>query len=398
MRKPTCLHFLLTAAALTALPMLAVSARAAVGDIYETNNNQILRFHGGVPGTYSANLSNPKGLAFDGIGHLFVAEASAGTLIRFNTPDASGVTILVGLNSPVGVAFDVNGNLFVGESGNGNVTKLAPDSNRTVFATGLGAPAGLAAANNGDLFVADFAGGIIYRVTPEGAKTAFATGLSFPAGLAFDSAGNLFEADSGTGSIFKFAPDGTKTTFATGLGRPYGLAFEDSGSLIVADNANGSTFRYTAAGVQSTIFSNDFNIPQFVAIEPTSHLLLNISTRGLVTGGDHLLIAGFVVSGNGPVGTSVVVRALGPSLSTAGIADPLPDPAVEVRDSSGALLGSNNNWQDAAPEQQVPFGFQPTNDKEAALKITLRGGAFTAVVSNAGGTTGTALVEVYSVP
>lgn len=398
MRKLICLHLLLTAAALAALPMLAVSARAAVGDIYETNNNQILRFQGGVPGTYSANLSNPKGLAFDGIGHLFVAQAGAGTLVRFNTPDASGFTILTGLSSPVGLAFDVNGNLFIGESGNGNVTKLAPDGNRSVLASGLGAPAGLAAANNGDLFVADFAGGIIYRVTPDGTKTAFATGLSFPAGLAFDRAGNLFEADSGTGSIFKFAPDGAKTTFATGLGRPYGLAFEDSGSLIVADNANGSTFRYTAAGVQSTIFSNDFNIPQFVAIEPTSHLLINISTRGLVTGGNHLLIAGFVVSGNGPVGTSVVIRALGPSLSASGISDPLADPAVEVRDSSGALVASNNDWHDASPEQQVPFTFQPTSDREAAIKVSLRGGAFTAVVSSATGTTGTALVEVYSVP
>ena len=399
MRKPNCLHLLLTAAALAALPLIAVSARAAVGDIYETNNGMILRFHGaGAPGTFTAGLSNPKGLVFDGNGHLFVAQASNGTLVRFNTPDASGITVLSNLSSPVGLAFDANGNLFVGESGNGNVTKLAPDNTQSVFATGLGSPAGLAAANNGNLFVADFAGGIIYQVTPAGTKTTFATGLSFPAGLAFDSAGNLFEADSGTGSIFKFAPDGTKTTFATGLGRPYGLAFEDSGSLIVADNANGSTLRYTPAGVQSVIFSNDFNIPQFVAIEPASHLLLNISTRGLVTGGDHLLIAGFVVGGNGPVGTAVVIRALGPSLSTAGISDPLADPAVEVRDSSGALVASNNNWNDASPDQQVPIAFQPTNDKEAALKITLRGGAFTAVVSNAGGTTGTALVEVYSVP
>lgn len=398
MRKPNCLRLLLAAAAIAALPLFAVSARAAIGDIYETNNNMVLRFHANTPNTYSAGLSNPKGLVFDGNGHLFVAEASRGTVIRFNVPDAAGVTILLNLNSPVGLAFDANGNLFVGESGNGNITKLAQDGTQSVFASGLGNPAGLAAANNGNLFVADFAGGNIYQVTPAGAKTTFATGLNLPAGLAFDGAGNLFEADSGTGTIFKFAPDGTKTTFATGLGRPYGLAFEDSGSLIVADNANGSTFRYTAAGVQSTIFSNDFNIPQFVAIEPASHLLLNISTRGVVLGGDRLLIAGFVVGGNGPVGTTVIVRALGPSLATAGITDPLPDPAVEVRDSSGTLVGSNNNWHDATADQQVPIAFQPVNDREAALKLVLRGGAYTAIVSNAGGTTGTALVEVYSVP
>ena len=396
MRKPNYLHLWLTVAALATLPLIAVSARAAIGDIYETNNNTILRFQGSTANTYSAGLSNPKGLVFDGNGHLFVAEAGRGTVVRYNVPDAAGVTILGGLSSPVGLAFDANGSLFVAESGNGGVTKLAQDGTRTVFAIGLGNPAGLAAANNGNLFVADFAGGNIYQITPAGTKTTFATGLNLPAGLAFDNAGNLFVADSGSGSIFKFAPNGTKTTFVTGLGRPYGLAFEASGNLIVADNANGSTFRYTPAGVQTVIFSNDFNIPQFVAIEPASHLLLNISTRGAVLGGDRLLITGFVVGGNGPVGTTVVVRALGPSLSTSGITDPLPDPALEVRDSSGALVASNNNWQDAPADQQVPLNFFPPNTREAALKLVLRGGAYTAIVSNAGGTTGIALVEVYS--
>ncbi len=288
--------------------------------------------------------------------------------------------------------------MFVGESGNGNITRFQQDGTRSNFATGLGSPAGLVFANNGDLFVADFAGGVIYRVTPAGVKTAFASGLSFPAGLDFDSSGNLFESDSGTGTIFKFAPDGTKTSFATGLGRPYGLAFEASGNLIVADNGNGSTLRFTPAGVQSTIFSSDFNTPQFVAIEPSIHQLLNISTRGFVQGGDRLLIAGFVVGGGAPVGTRVVIRALGPSLATAGITDPLADPALEVRDSSGTLVASNNNWNDAPIEKRLVPPFQPTNAREAGLALTLRGGAYTAIVSNADGTTGTALVEVYNQP
>lgn len=398
MRKKNCLNLLLTAVALAAMPLLAVGARAAVGDIYETNSGSVLRFQGvNTPATFSTGLANPKGLAFDGNGHLFVADASRGILVRYTVPDGAGINYLVGLSSPVGVAFDTNGNLFVAESGNGNVTKIIPDGTPSVFGSGMGSPAGLAVANNGNLFVADFAGGVIYQITPAGAKTTFATGLSFPAGLAFDSAGNLFAADSGSGSIIKFAPDGARSTFASGLSRPYGLAFEESGNLIVADNGNGSTLRFTAAGAQSTIFSNDFNIPQFVAIEPAARRLLNISTRGVVQGGDHLLIAGFVIGGNGPVGTSVVVRALGPSLSLVGITDPLPDPAVEVRDSSGALVASNNNWHDAPANQQAPFGFQPTNDREAALKLVLRGGTYTAIVSNAGGTTGTAVVEVYNI-
>lgn len=398
MRKTNCLHLLLTAAALATLPLIADTARAGKGDIYETNNGMVLRFQlgGGSPITFAQGLTNPKGLTFDGNGHMFVADASQGSLIRFTLPDAVGVTFVAGLSAPIGVTFDVAGNLFVGESGNGSITKLAQDGTRSVFVTGLGTPASLAFANNGDLFVSDFAGGAIYRVTPGGTKTTFATGLGFPAGLAFDSAGNLFEADSGSGAIFKFAPNGTKTTFASGLGRPYGLAFEDTGNLVVTDNARGATLRYSPTGVQTSIFTNDFNTPQFVAIEPASHQLLNISTRGFVQGGDRLLIAGFVIAGNGPVGTTVVVRALGPSLSTSGITDPLADPALQVRDSSGALVASNNNWGDAPLEQRLVPPFQPLNDRESGLKLQLRGGAYTAIVSNADGTTGTALVEVYS--
>jgi sugar lactone lactonase YvrE len=397
MTKTPRLRLVLTAAAIAAGSFIAVIARAAVGDVYETNGTGILRFLA-TPITFTQGLTSPKGLVFDGNGHLFVADAGRGAIIRFTLPDASGGTFASNLSSPVGITFDAFGDMFVGESGNGNITRFTPEGGRTTFATGLGNPAGLVFANSGDLFVADFNGGAIYRITPAGTKTTFAAGLNLPAGLAFDSAGNLFEADSGTGTIFKFAPDGTKTTFTTGLSRPYGLAFEASGSLVVAANGNGSTFRYTPAGVQSTIFSSEFNTPQFIAVEPSSHQLLNISTRGFVQGGDRLLIAGFVVGGNGPIGTPIVVRALGPSLSTAGITDPLADPAVEVHDSSGALVASNNNWQDALVAQRVLPPFQPSNALESGLVLRLRGGAYTAVVSSADGTTGTALVEVYNLP
>ena len=400
MRKTNCLHLLLSAAALAALPLIALNARAAVGDIFETNMGMVLRMvsDGGTPITFAQGLSNPKGLVFDGTGKLYVADASRNAILVFTLPDGTGFTYASNFSSPVGVAFDQVANLYVAESGSGNIIKIARDGTRTTFASGLGAPAGLAFDNSGNLFVADFGGGKINQITPAGTTTTFATGLGLPAGLAFDSAGNLFEADSSTGSIFKFAPDGTKTTFATGLSRPYGLAFDAVGNLIVADNGDGSTFRFTPAGVKGTIFNSNFNTPQFVAIEPATHQLLNISTRGFVQGGDHIVIAGFIIGGNGPVGTTVVVRAIGPSLSTAGVLDPLPDPVLEVRDSSGTLIAFNDNWQDAPPEQRVSGTLAPTDALESAVQLVLHGGAFTAIVygGGAGATTGTAVVEVYN--
>src|SRR5205807_1156644 len=151
-------------------------------------------------------------------------------------------------------------------------------------------------------------------------------------------------------------------------------AFEADGNLIVADNANGATLRYSAVGVKSTLFQSNFNTPQFVAIEPATHQLLNISTRGLVQSGNDVLIAGFVVGGTGPVETSILVRALGPSLSAFGISNPLPDPVIELRDASGTLLASNNDWRDTQETAISGTSLAPTNDRESAILTSLHGG------------------------
>jgi sugar lactone lactonase YvrE len=390
---------LLAAAALVALLFGAAPARAATGDILETNEGNILRFRtlGGTPTTFAAGFTNPKGIVFDGNGHVYVADAGKNAIILLTVPDGSGSTFLAGLNAPTGVALDTAANLYVSEAGSGNILKFAvSDKSKTTFASNVGASAGLAFDNSGNLYAADFNGGKINKFTPDGTQSTFATGLNHPAGLAVDSSGNVFEADSGSGTIFKFAPDGTKTSFATGLGRPYGLAIDSNGNLCVCDNDNGSTLRYSPDGVKSVIFQSDFNTPQFLAVEPAQHQLLNISTRGLVQGGDNVLIAGFVVGGNGPVGTSVLVRALGPSLSAFGISNPLPNPVIELRDASGTLIASNNDWKDTQQTAISGTTLQPTDDRESAILTSLHGGSFTAIVGTATGETGTAVVEVYN--
>jgi sugar lactone lactonase YvrE len=395
--KKNFLRFLF-AASLLATPFLAQNARGTVGDILETNEGNILRIRtiGGTPTTFATGLTNPKGLVFDGNGHLYVADPGKSAIIVFTVPDGGGATFASNLNSPTGVTFDAAGTLFVSEAGTGNILKFAKDGTKTTFASNTGASTGLVFDNSGNLFAGDFNGGKIYKFTPDGTKTTFASGLSLPAGLAVDAAGNLFEADSGSGTIFKFAPDGTKSTFATGIGRPYGVAFDGTGNLIVADNENGATLRFAPDGTKSTIFASNFNTPQFVAVEPEQHRLLNISTRGFVQGGSDVLIAGFVVGGNGPVGTSVLVRALGPSLSAFGITNPLPDPVLELRNASGTVIASNNDWRDTQPDAINATTLAPPNDRESAILITLKGGTFTAILGSATGAPGTAVVEVYN--
>jgi hypothetical protein len=113
-----------------------------------------------------------------------------------------------------------------------------------------------------------------------------------------------------------------------------------------------------------------------------------------VQSGDQLLIGGFIVGGSQP--KDVVVRALGPSLAAMNISQPLSDPAVELRDASGAVVASNDNWgSDPNAPQIQSENLAPSNPNESALQATLNPGGYTAIVRGANGATGVGLVEIY---
>lgn len=130
-----------------------------------------------------------------------------------------------------------------------------------------------------------------------------------------------------------------------------------------------------------------------------SSRLANISGRASVQTGTNVLISGFIV-GNNIGAAKVVVRAMGPSLAQAGIANPLPDPTLELRDNNGALIIGNDNWQDDANQaaQISANGLAPGNAQESAVATSLVPGTYTAIVSGKGGATGVGLVEVYNLP
>lgn len=129
-------------------------------------------------------------------------------------------------------------------------------------------------------------------------------------------------------------------------------------------------------------------------LHTTSGSAVNISTRGFVSAGDNVLIGGFIV---GPPDTkTVVARAIGPSLGGSGVANPLPDPTTELRDSNGVLLQSNDDWGQGPDAATITAdGLAPTDPKESALLATLAPGSYTVIVSSVGSDTGVALVEVY---
>jgi arylsulfate sulfotransferase len=121
---------------------------------------------------------------------------------------------------------------------------------------------------------------------------------------------------------------------------------------------------------------------------------LNLSTRGVISVGDNVLIGGFIITGSQP--KTVVLRALGPSLSSFGLSRALRDPVLSVYNSSHTLIATNDNWQADPNQFEVEAnGLAPANLLESATLQTLAPGAYTVVVRGKDATPGTGLVELY---
>jgi hypothetical protein len=133
-----------------------------------------------------------------------------------------------------------------------------------------------------------------------------------------------------------------------------------------------------------------------------SSSLGNISTRGFVQTGEHVMIGGFIVQGTGT--KRVIIRAIGPELTQHGITNALANPRLELHNGTGALIATNDDWQTTIlggiiTSNQVSdiqnSGHAPTVASESAIIANLQPGNYTAIVSGVNNTTGVALVEVY---
>jgi uncharacterized protein (TIGR03437 family) len=273
----------------------------------------------GGPGA-SAIVLQAEGLAADGAGNLYIADAGdqrvrkvtpdgvihtiAGTGVRGFSGDGGPATSAQ-LNSPYGLACDAKGNLYIADLGNARIRKVTPDGTINTIAGGgvpaLSAPRNLALDSIGNLYISDFTGHRVYRLGTDGTLVAaVGTGvsgfsgdggaaaqaqLSFPAGLAFDLQGSLWIADSGNHTIRRVM-QGQISSAAKAL-TPTGLAFDSLGALYVADPAAARVTKMPVTGpptavlnaaAQDVVFSPDGNLYASVA-----GTVLRVDAAGAVT-------------------------------------------------------------------------------------------------------------------
>ena len=261
----------------------------------------------------AARFNQPDGLAASGDGTLEVADMANATIRRISaaglvttsagaagsTGSTDGSGAAARFNGPAGVALDGSGNYFVADAMNHVIRKLTslgavttyagtPGVSGTADGAALSAarfnhPTGVAADGSGNVYVADTTNNTIRKITPAGAVSTLA-GLagvsgssdgagsaalfSRPGGLALDSLLNLYVADTGNSTIRKITPAGVVTTVAglpgvaglkDGVGndawfnQPQDVAVDGSGTVYVADTGNATIRRVTAAGAVNTL-------------------------------------------------------------------------------------------------------------------------------------------------
>lgn len=182
------------------------------------------------------------------------------------------------------------------------------------------------------------------------------------------------------------------------LGHVIGLAHPDQNGQNVAAIMNSViSNRYTLSADDINgaryLYGNGSPAPTPSAT-PGASRFSAISTRLNVGIGNDVMIAGFIVKGL--QAKSVVVRALGPTLSSFGVANSLADPVLELHNSTGAVIASNDDWQAGAQSPEIfASGYAPPHASESALIATLPQGSYTVIVRGFGNTTGVALAEVY---
>ncbi len=125
--------------------------------------------------------------------------------------------------------------------------------------------------------------------------------------------------------------------------------------------------------------------------------MANVSNRGVAGADEKTLITGLIITGGEP--RNVVVRALGPSLTSRGVQQAAGNPKIEIY-SGPNRFATNADWktdQRASTLSAEYPSLVPENDKEAALLLTLLPGAYTLHGINEDGTEGIMLLEAYDV-
>lgn len=310
----------------------------------------------------AASLSDPTGVAIDNSGNVYIADRGNN---RIRKIDNSGtITTIAGngnagfsgdngqaaqaeLNQPRGVAVDGNGNIYIADQTNQRVRKIASGTITTIAGMGtqgfggdngpavmalLNNPAGICVDQVGNIYIGDVDNERVRKIDNSGNISTIAgngsigfsgdngpatqASLNEPLNLAVDNNGNIFIADGYNERVRRIDAGGTITTLAgtgtagyTGdggpasmalLNHPYCVALGPSNDLLIADYNNSVIRRVTnpteiaiqrAPQYSTVLYPNpcdgNFNLQVVSATYPVECVLINFLALTI----DHFTVA-----------------------------------------------------------------------------------------------------------
>jgi hypothetical protein len=175
--------------------------------------------------------------------------------------------------------------------------------------------------------------------------------------------------------------------------------------LAPADDRESALMFLPGRGVNYTLIVRGKNTTTGIGVaeiydlwQSSDAVLGNISGRAFIDTGDNALFGGFISGAGGGAPTRLVIRGIGPSLTAAGVPGALQDPVLDVFDSNGVIVASNDDWNTGGQQPEIQaIGLAPQNEREATVLSFFSAGTFTAIVRGKNNTTGVGLVEIYNV-
>ena len=426
----------------------------------------------------AARFASPQAVAVDGSGNVYVADSGNSTIrlispagvvstyagVAGNPGSADGTGSAASFQNPRGLALDASGNLYVADSGNNTIRKIAPGGIVTTFAgvahvigsadgTGTAAsftgPQGLTIDSSGKIYVCDFGNNTIREITPAAVVTTLvgtagvvgsadgtgaAASFSGPSAVTVDGSGNLYVADTINDTVRQITVAGVVTTMAgkasgqgstngTGTAAKFfqsqGVALDNSGNVYVADTNNSTIRKISPGGVVSTLAGTagnngsadgtgpaaSFNYPAGVAVDGSGNVYVadtnNFTIRKITPGGVVSTLAGtagnngsadgtgpaasfyypenLAVDGSGNIYVADAVNDTIRKITTAGVVTTLAGTALTVgfTDGQGAAASFNDPLGIAVNGQGTVIYAADT------LNSTIRQGVMTAHVTSA---------------
>ncbi len=252
---------------------LAYTAGTAITALSPTSNGVAAVGFSATGVAVGSNFTNPRGVAFDYQGNMYVADYTANTVRKFPYNGSSPVTIGSGFNGPTAVAVDQLGDVYIADYGNNAIKKIFSGQTTPIpVGSGFSHPTGIALDAAGNLYIADNGNSVVKELLASTNQVVtIGSGYGAPLSVAVDAAGSVYIGTISIGPIKKIpAGGGAVVSIGSGFDDAYGVAVDGTGNVFIADGSDNAIKEVAFGSTTVTTISTSVSKPSCIALAPAN--------------------------------------------------------------------------------------------------------------------------------